>query len=469
MASGEPPDLGRQPIPPAKRKRLQQCFAHASKQAAQDNYDYATELFTQCVLGDLNNRAYWQSFLANLYKKYNNNKKGAKLSSLRTSTERASLKKCQIQKRWEEVIQHGTEILKLNPWDTSTLTAMAAAAEELELDEVPLVFLKSALSAAPHDVELNRVAGSALRKRKQFDQAIFCWQRVLEAKPGDPEATHQMAELAVEKTIDHAGYEDAQSSRDVATAKPDPDAAPRPEEVESPVRRLERAIEKDPSEMAPYLELADLYFGKEDYAKAEEILARAYEASGHDEDMREKLEDARLRGLRRQLRDAERAYHQSKSDEDKQAWRELRKQYDRGNLEAAEHRCRRYPNNLDFRFQLGVAYQEMGRYREAITSYQQARNDPRRKGMCLLRLGQCFHKIQQYPLAATHYEAAVAEISDQDEANKKAVLYSAGSLALEMGDLAKAEKYLTTLAGMDYGYKDVATLLDKIAKLRNNE
>jgi hypothetical protein len=33
--------------------------------------------------------------------------------------------------------------------------------------------------------------------------------------------------------------------------------------------------------------------------------------------------------------------------------------------------------------------------------------------------------------------------------------------------LEKAEKYLTELAGLDYGYKDVAERLDKLAEIRN--
>ncbi|MBN2022725.1 MAG: tetratricopeptide repeat protein [Pirellulales bacterium] len=470
MASDDTQPNGRQPIPPGKRKQLQQLFAHASKQAAQDNFDYATELFTTCVLGDLNNRAYWQSFLGNLFKKYKDNRKGVKLASLRTSGERASLKKAQLQKHWDKVIQHGVEILKLNPWDSSALQAMSAAGEELGLDEVPLVFLRSAMAAAPRDVELNRAAAKALRPRKQYDQAMACWQRVLEAKPGDIEAAHAMAELAVEKTITHGGYEDAESSRDVSTAKHAADEPDERRQADSSIHQLERAIQKNPSDMASYLELADVYFAKEDYAKAEETLARAYEASGHGDDMFEKLADARIRGIRKQLRDAEAVVRKDKNNEDAKAgWKVLRKQLNQKLLESAEHRCERFPNNLTYRYQLGEAYAANGQYGEAITHLQQARNDPRRKGLCLLLLGKCFERIKQHRLAMDSYDGAIEEISDQDLVNRKDVLYTAGSLALEMKDLDKAEQHLSILAGMDFGYKDVAALLDKIAKLRDNE
>jgi hypothetical protein len=37
-----------------------------------------------------------------------------------------------------------------------------------------------------------------------------------------------------------------------------------------------------------------------------------------------------------------------------------------------------------------------------------------------------------------------------------------------MHDLNTAERHLTTLAGMDFGYRDVSALLDKIAEMREN-
>ncbi|HVW37143.1 MAG TPA: hypothetical protein VHB99_07550, partial [Pirellulales bacterium] len=63
---------GRQPIPPAKRRMLQQCFEQGSKVSASGNYDYATQMFTQCVVGDPANLLYTQNFISNLQKKYNN-------------------------------------------------------------------------------------------------------------------------------------------------------------------------------------------------------------------------------------------------------------------------------------------------------------------------------------------------------------------------------------------------------------
>ena len=85
----------------------------------------------------------------------------------------------------------------------------------------------------------------------------------------------------------------------------------------------------------------------------------------------------------------------------------------------------------------------------------------------LLALGECFQHIEQYRLAMSNYEQAIEEISDREEDVKKLALYRASVLAMGLKDFDKAEKYLTDLAGLEFGYKDVAERLDKIRHMRD--
>ncbi len=466
--SGESPQgagAAREPLSPAKRKRLQQCFEHASKQMAQESYDYATELFTQCVIGDPANLIYLQSFLGNLQKKYNNNKKGSKLARLRGAAAKASLKKCSMQKDWEGVINHGLDVLKLNPWDVSALMAMATATEELFCDECQLCYLKSALNTNSKDHDVNRACAIALRERKLFDQAIACWHRIEQVRPGDEEAAKAIADLAVEKTIVQGGYEDAESSTDVAADKQGQEYVRR--EI-TPEEELEQEIAKNPEELNNYIELAQVHIRNEDYAKAEEVFGRALEVSDGNPDIRERWEDVQLRNLRQELSLAKRKVEEGGSEDDKQKHEQLKKEFSYKELEVYKHRSERYPKNLAFKFDLGIRYQVVGKYNEAIKEFQLAKNDPRRKGVCMLRLGQCFQQIKQYRLAISHYDAAITEIPDRDAENKKTALYLAGKMSMAMKDLDSSEKHLTTLAGLDFAYQDVSALLDKIAKLRED-
>jgi len=198
------------------------------------------------------------------------------------------------------------------------------------------------------------------------------------------------------------------------------------------------------------------------------VLSRAYEVSKGNLDIREKWEDVQLRHLRQQMTRIQQEAEQSGSEEAQQRFQELRGQYQVKDLEFCRNRVGRYPNNLLFRYDLGERYKLNGMYNEAIAEYQLARNDPRRKGLSLLSLGQCFQKIKQYRLSMSHFEEAIHEIPDRDAENKKKALYLAGRLALAMHDLDSAERHLTSLAGMDFSYRDVSALLDKIGEMREN-
>lgn len=451
----------REPISPAKRKRLQMSFEHASKQMAQGNYDYATELLTQCVLGDPGNVQYVQSFLANLQKKYSNNKSGSKLAAFKARSERSSIKKGKAQGDWEAVLRNGLEVLKVNPWDVPALTAMADACEALHLENVTLIYLKMALDANPNDPDVNLQCAQALRARQQWDQAIACLHRVEKVRPDDEEIQRMIADLAVEKTIHQGRLEEDGASRKTSSATKTPQQQALSEE-----ERLEREIAQDPKNISKYLELADLYLREDRFDKAEDVMARAYEASGGDPDIRDRWDDIQLRHLRYQVIQAKRKADETGSDEAKEEYKRLRKKQIAKELEYYKGLCERFPNNLTYKYELGVRYQLNGQYADAIREFQAAKNDPRRKGACLLALGQCFQQIHQLQLAMTHYEMSIQEIPDREAQRKKEALYLAGKLAAALKDFERAEKHLTALAGIDFNYRDVSALLTKVSEAK---
>ena len=115
MASINQQAAGMQPPDPGKRRRLQQCFEHGGKSAAQGNFDYATEMFKTCVLGDHGNPIYTKQFLDNLSRKYNNNKKGSNFASTKGMGHKGSIKKASMQKNWTGVIESGRRDAQAQP------------------------------------------------------------------------------------------------------------------------------------------------------------------------------------------------------------------------------------------------------------------------------------------------------------------------------------------------------------------
>ncbi|MDZ7619293.1 MAG: tetratricopeptide repeat protein [Patescibacteria group bacterium] len=453
---------GREPVSPAKRKRLQKVFEHASKQMSQDNHDYATTLLIQCVVGDPGNLIYVQSYVGNLQKKYKNNRKGANfVAQLSQRGAKNAARKAIGQEKWMDVISSGLKVLTVNPWDVATLLAMATASEKMGDDEVELFYLKSALQANMNDPTVNIQCAEALAARSQYDQAIACLHRVEKVRPEDEEIQKLISKYAVQKTIDRGQLEKGDSSKRQQAATTEGPEISREDQ-------LKQLIKRKPKDLPNYHELAQIYIDGEKYEDAADLMQKAHEVSGHDADVRERWEDVQLRALRQKMVLAQDKADEGGGDAAKATVAKAQKALIDKEVEVFEKRVERYPNNLEFKFKLGQRYQMAGRHNDAIKQFQLSRTDPRRKGVCMLCLGQCFQKIKQNQLAINHYEMAIKEIPDRDAENKKTALYLAGKIALQAGDLETAEKHLTTLAGLDFTYRDVSALLDTIAKTREN-
>jgi len=466
MASEDRSEATREGLSAAKRKRVGNYFDHARKHMAQDGYDfdYATDLLTQCVTGDLATVEYLEAFLGNLQRKYNNNRKGQFLGFLSSAGARNGMKKALAQKDWDAAIKNALDVLKLNPWDTGALCGLATVAENLgpEYDKSELKCLKSALDSKPKDIAINKQCASALERRGEYDQAVACLHRIEKIKPDDEEIRRAISRLTVLKQQVRTGVaEDPTASRSSGDGSRG-QAAQASES--SPEQRLKRQITQNPQELDGYRELADLYLKAERYADAEPVLAKALEISNGDSDIRERLYETQRVVLQRREEEAKKRA-ESGDEEAQQEYRRARKRHRMKELEVHKLRCERYPLNLLFKYDLAATYQALGEYSEAIKLFQMAKNEPRRKSACLLALGQCFQHIKQLRLAMNHFELALAEIPERDVENRKVALYNTGRLAIVLKDKETANKYLTELAQLDFGYRDVSDLLAKIDKL----
>ncbi len=472
MSDQQPTDAPapRQPMSQAKRRRLQQCFEHATRNSTKGDHDYAHKMFVQCVTGDPGNLVYAQSFLGNLQKKYHNNKKGGRLAGLKGAGARATIKKATGKEDWDTVIKSVCDVLALNPWDTQALLAMATACERLENDECELFYLKTALDANSKDADVNRRSALALERMGHFDQAIACWTRVQKAKPGDEEAQKMIANLTVNKTIKQGGYEEkvAEGSGEKTAEEPSR-GAPAPKKL-TPQQELENAIARQPEEIENYLQLADLHVQSDRLDEAEQVLSTALNASGGgDPTVRERLEDVQIQRAERRLEIAEKRAAEEKTEESNTLVKRIKAELNRLELEIYAARSERHPGNPALQYELGIRLKRAGKFNEAIRALQAARSDARHKISVLIELGDCFYFIKQYKLAMNNYAQAVDASDQRDSSQRKLALYRAGKLALGLKEVETAEKHLTELAGLDFSYKDVAQCLDKVGQLRDKE
>ena len=61
-----------------------------------------------------------------------------------------------------------------------------------------------------------------------------------------------------------------------------------------------------------------------------------------------------------------------------------------------------------------------------------------------------------------NYETALETLTDRELELRKRALYRAGVLAAGLKDVDAAMKHISAVAGLDFGYRDVAERLDKL-------
>jgi tetratricopeptide (TPR) repeat protein len=440
----------------ADQKRLMQCYRTGTVAAA--NVDYAVDMFAQCVLGDPGNPVFLHAFLEALKRKFAGKKAGS-LTAL-FATGGRGLKKLAAAAQWREVLKQGVEAIKANPGDHAALLTMAEAAGNMMWPEAQGRYLRAALDAAPADAEVNRQCAKYAASQGNFDQAIECWRRVSRIKGLGEEAERAIAQLSVDKTI-------AAGHGLIGRGAGKPAAGPATGAAADPIAALRQRIQQQPADIDAYLELADLLERDAKTDEAQKVLDKALSASGNELKVREHVEDRQLRWGRAKVMVAEKRAQEQDTPENRATLERLRAVHVKQEIDVYAARCERYPENTTWKYELAMRLKAAGNYAEAIRGFQEVLQDARRKGAVALELGECFQKIKQYQLAMQNYQTAVDSLTDREMELRKRALYRAGVLATGLNDVDAAQKYLGTLAGLDFGYRDVAERLDKLGPARD--
>jgi hypothetical protein len=274
----------------SENSRLTACFQRGERVFTIDkNYDYAHELFSQCVIGEPANVEYAQALVRNLREKQPQprRKHVSPFRLLRSRKLRIALK----EKAWQGVLQMGIDMLKSDPWNVTVLRSLAEASAGMHHNEVELVFLKQALDAQPKSIEVNRHCARSLGRMGQFDQAISCWHRVELLKGGDEEATHMISHLSQEKLMYPGGrpIPPPSSPQDAVATNTESASPAAPELALTPRQLLEFALRDDPANLSTHLQYCDLLINSEEYVTAKISLERAIRACGEQPQLVERL------------------------------------------------------------------------------------------------------------------------------------------------------------------------------------
>lgn len=459
-----------------KRKIGMMCWKRGTEAMNQQNWDYAIEMFAQAALLNPDNVLYRQSLRGCEYKKYNENKTGARFAGTKLMTVRGRIKKSRFQEDWVEIDKTAEEGLKVNPWDAQLNFSVGEACDRRGFSECAVFAYSKAVEAEPENKDFLRALGLVLEERAEYERARSCWERVNKLDPMDGEARSKMTQLDASQVMKRSGLSDADSTREVAanTAGRAYDEADgkldkkRPSAADGPGMSVEadlqRAIRKNPADVNAHTKLAQHYLGEKRLEDALAKFKEALQVSGGDPNIRELGEDCELDLLKQSLGKAKELLNKDPEDETKKRNASgLAQELLNREIEVLSSRVQRYPANLQVKFELARRFMRVKKWALAIPLLQQASADSRLKTEVLLNLGKCFLQDNKRPLALRQLEKAVPEINQHDRPDLYCeVHYLLGYLFEDSGDNNKADFHYTEVLQVDYNYRDARQRLEKI-------
>ena len=458
---------------PDKKKIAAASWKRGSEAMAKEDWDYAIAMFTTSVTMDPANLMYRQSLRGVEYRKYGNNKTGARLSGPRLMGIRGMIKKARMQKNWDQVDQEAEKGLQLNPWDSQLNADVAEACRERGFDEIAVYSFERALEVDQSNKDLLKNLADLYEERGEYDKAIGAWSRIAKLDPNDQTANRRITDLHTQKVTHRGGYDGATSTKQVrakpatgydqyapATGQKDESVAP----GESIEADLKHQIRKSPDNKELYQKLADHYRREDRLDDAMTYFEKALELSGGDPAIREQLEDTELQRMRKSVDAAGEKLRAAPDDDSlKQQAAALRSEFIKREIQVLQSRVERYPKDLQKKFDLANRLMKFKKWDQAIPLLQAASANNKLEPEARVMLGECFLSDNKKPLAARQFETAVKllNVHEQPDLFLKCH-YVLGRLEEEKGNTEAAIGHYTDVLSLDYNYRDARNRMEKL-------
>jgi tetratricopeptide (TPR) repeat protein len=485
MANRKEPTL---PSPSPEHRRVATAqFERANQVVATGNYDYGIRLLLSCCKLDPANLIYRQALRRTEKAKFQNNMRGSVFAWLTSGPAKARLKAALAARDYLKAIEHGESILTRNPWDVGTQMSLAAAADALGLLDLAIWYLEQARQKVALDPHLNRTLANYYERRGNFTQAIALWELVRKVRPADKEAQHKVKDLAADDTIARGQYEAvlgqqpeegpadgtdneaaplAQQETRPAPALPARRGSPEPagpaDRVSREAAPLRARLEKDPTNVNLYLQLAGVYRRAGDVGQALAAAREGLGPTGNAWELAVEVADLETEPFRRDLAvTEEKLKAKPEAEELRELRARLRKEVYTRELDIYRQKSDRYPTEMAHHYEVGLRLLRLGQVDEAIRELQMARSDPRFRWQSLLQLGHCFKDRNNWRLAQRNFEEALKALPVGEIEHRKEALYELASGCASSGDLSHALDLAHELANLDYNYRDISRLLEE--------
>ncbi|APW60159.1 tetratricopeptide repeat protein [Paludisphaera borealis] len=440
-------------------------FQYGNEAALKSNLDYAIDMYKQACKLAPDSLIFRQALRGVQRRKFNNEpSKVGRLAGARNQPIRMRARSARNKNNYAQCLEVCEEAFTNNPWDVATAREAAESAEMLSYFPLAQWYLESVQSeVGAKDAEFFRHAGHVHELNEAWQKAIASWEQVKKIDPYDEDANRKINGLSASATIKRAKLEDQLDD----TKKPDTTAEDIASKLESmkqekltPEERLQKAIKEDPTQVWPYLELADIFRKRSQFETAEKILGQGIKAVPKDPMLLQAYAEVQTTRLKRAVDAlAKRVADQPDDVTSKGKLDQLSKLLLDYEVKELRRRVALSPEDSNLHYQLGLVLAKDGKHGDAIGEFQIAKNSPNLKVQALHQAGLSFEADGRHKLAERTYQEALKALDPADTVNFNALHYQLGRVAENLGNMEAAEEHYNEVAANDYTYLDVAQRL----------
>ena len=366
-----------------------------------------------------------------------------------------------LKKDPKAALEGAEKLLALDPLNMPFLKFFAQAAEAAEMPELAVQTLEIAKPYYAKDVAFLRLLARLYIATNQPAGAKDCYAAVAELLPNDQLAIKNLKDAAALDTMKAGGWNDMKSDfrsklkdkKEAILLEQQAKSVKGDSDVDTLIAERLKDIQREPQNMNFRRALADLYVRAERFDDALRALDEATKAAGRSDPQIERTtSQIKVRKFDAAVAAAKAAGDNAAADRQEQAKATFL--YD-----DAVEMVRRYPNDLQFRYELGYQYYLREQYNEAIEEFQLAQRNPQRRTRALYYLALCFREKGQPDIAFEQLQKAASELTLMDE-TKKDVVYEMGVLTEQMGRQAEAVAFFKEIYSVDIKYRDIAKRIE---------
>ena len=438
-------------------------YDRAVQAIRRENFDYAIEL-----LGDLLKKDPSNIDVRFSLREAARGKAGKKAGFLRKVMSTAGgghhLAKAQLALKSDprEALSEAEQMLVSDPQNVAALKISADAAIACGFTQTCLKTLTMVHRLAPEDIQANTKLANLYCDLGEPERAEQVYSVLCRHHPSDPELQMTAKNLAARRTMQRGGYEQSGEEGSFRRGLKNTGEAEllerqaRGHKDEETIAHLlleyERRFETDPDNIKLTKDIAELYTLQKNYY-------RALEFYNHLATIPHAMDSAVERTI---AEVTAKRYDQAVEELDPAAedYEERKAELEGGKLEYlfsdARERVRRYPTDMDARFELGVMLYERNDFDAAIKEFQHVQKFPRLKRKGMLYLSRCFAQRGMRDLAIGTLKRAAEEKVEMDD-DQKELLYTLAEIHEEGGERDEAIKHYKAIFEVDIAYRDVAS------------